>query len=115
VDLLSRPSSSLSSTFAVLAVWALGSLMFGSRAGFYSGLVMATCVGPFLFTRIVIPDILLTALICWAIYFFIRGMASPRPRSPAYLGFYAACALAFLTKALFGLFFQHPLAFTFFS
>jgi len=66
---------------------------------------MATCVGPFLFTRIVIPDILLTALICWAIYFFIRGMASPRPRSPAYFGFYACCGLAFLTKSLIGMVF----------
>jgi len=104
-EFAARLPIALSTTLSVLAAWALGSLMFGSRAGFYSGLVMATCVGPFLFTRIVIPDILLTALICWAIYFFIRGMASPRPRSPAYFGFYACCGLAFLTKSLIGMVF----------
>ncbi|HKF59165.1 MAG TPA: glycosyltransferase family 39 protein, partial [Blastocatellia bacterium] len=104
-EFAARLPIALSTTLSVLAVWALGSLMFGSRAGFYSGLVMATCVGPFLFTRIVIPDILLTALICWAIYFFIRGMASPHPRSPAYFGFYACCGLAFLTKSLIGMVF----------
>jgi 4-amino-4-deoxy-L-arabinose transferase-like glycosyltransferase len=104
-EFAARLPIALSTTTAVLAAWALGSLMFGSRAGFYAGLVMATCVGPFLFTRIVIPDILLTALIGWAIYFFLRGMASPMPRSPAYLGFYAACGLAFLTKSLIGIVF----------
>jgi 4-amino-4-deoxy-L-arabinose transferase-like glycosyltransferase len=104
-EFAARLPIALSSTLAVMAAWALGSLMFGSRAGFYSGLVMATCVGPFLFTRIVIPDILLTALISWAIYFFVLGtrIAPRRPR--AYLGFYAACGLAFLTKSMIGLVF----------
>jgi 4-amino-4-deoxy-L-arabinose transferase-like glycosyltransferase len=104
-EFAARLPIALSTTAAVLAAWALGSLMFGPRAGFYAGLVMATCVGPFLFTRIVIPDILLTALVAWAIYFFLRGMANPAPRSPSYFGFYAACALAFLTKSLIGIVF----------
>jgi 4-amino-4-deoxy-L-arabinose transferase-like glycosyltransferase len=112
-EFAARLPIALSTTLSVLAVWALGSLMFGSRAGFYSGLVMATCVGPFLFTRIVIPDILLTALICWAIYFFIRGMASPRPRSRAYFGFYACCGLAFLTKSLIGMVFPASIVFVY--
>jgi len=104
-EFAARLPIALSAVLAVLAACAIGSLMFGPRAGFYTGLVMTTCVGPFLFTRIVIPDILLTALISWAIYFFLRGMESSRPRSPAYLGFYAACALAFLTKSMIGIVF----------
>jgi 4-amino-4-deoxy-L-arabinose transferase-like glycosyltransferase len=110
-EFAARLPIALSTTLAVLGAWALGSLMFGSRAGFYSGLVMATCVGPFLFTRIVIPDILLTALICWAVYFFVRGMESPRPRSLAYFGFYAACGLALLTKSLIGMVFPASIVF----
>ena len=38
---------------AAFARWA-----FGKRAALYSGLVMATCVGLFLFTRIQIPDVM---------------------------------------------------------
>ena len=38
---------------AAFGIWA-----FGKRAGFYAGLVMATCTGLFLFTRILIPDAL---------------------------------------------------------
>src|SRR5712692_9716721 len=37
---------------AAFGIWA-----FGRRAGFYAGLCMATCVGLFLFTRILIPEI----------------------------------------------------------
>src|SRR6516225_11905974 len=40
---------------AAMGIWA-----FGKRAGFYAGLIMATCVGLFLFTRILIPDVILT-------------------------------------------------------
>jgi 4-amino-4-deoxy-L-arabinose transferase-like glycosyltransferase len=40
---------------AAFGVWA-----FGKRAGFYAGLCIATCVGLFLFTRVLIPDVMLT-------------------------------------------------------
>src|SRR5580765_6872118 len=36
---------------AAFGVWA-----FGKRAGFYAGLCVSTCIGLFLFTRILIPD-----------------------------------------------------------
>ncbi len=38
-------------TTAAFGLWA-----FGKRAGFYAGLCMSTCIGLFLFTRILIPD-----------------------------------------------------------
>ena len=40
---------------AAFGIWA-----FGKRAGFYAGLCIATCIGLFLFTRILIPDVMLT-------------------------------------------------------
>ena len=92
----------LSALLAILAVWALASRMFGDREGFYSGVVFATCVGPFLFTRILIPDLLITALLCWSIYFLVRGLDSPERRPASYLGIFAASALAFLTKSMIG-------------
>src|SRR5215510_8034111 len=33
-----------------------GRWAFGPESGFYSGLVLSTCIGLFLFTRILIPD-----------------------------------------------------------
>src|SRR6516164_4121316 len=43
---------------AAFGIWA-----FGKRAGFYAGLCMATCVGLWLFTRVLIPDVVLTLTI----------------------------------------------------
>src|ERR1700678_3114067 len=47
---------------AAFGVWA-----FGRRAGFYAGLCISTCVGLFLFTRILIPDVMLTGTIALSI------------------------------------------------
>ena len=46
---------------AAFATWA-----FGRRAGLYAGLCMATCLGLFLFTRSLIPDVMLTLTIALA-------------------------------------------------
>src|SRR2546426_1561603 len=54
---------------AAFGIWA-----FGRRAGFYAGLCMATCVGLFLFTRILIPDVLLTFTIALAMWAFLRAL-----------------------------------------
>lgn len=45
---------------------------FGDDAGLYSGLVLATCAGLFLFTRILIPDAIVTLTITGAIWAWLR-------------------------------------------
>ena len=45
---------------------------FDDNAGLYSGLVVATAVGPFLFTRILIPDAILTLTITGAIWAWLH-------------------------------------------
>ena len=62
---------------AAFGVWA-----FGKRAGFYAGLCMSTCIGLFLFTRILIPDVMLTATIALSMWAFLRVLddEEPRPR-----------------------------------
>jgi 4-amino-4-deoxy-L-arabinose transferase-like glycosyltransferase len=59
-----------------------GRWAFGERAGFYAGMVIATCIGLFLFTRIQIPDALLTLAICIAFWSFQRAIEpdEPHPR-----------------------------------
>src|SRR5262249_16585885 len=56
---------------AVLLCWLvvrLGEWAFGKQAAMYAGLCVATCVGLFLFTRILIPDCTLTLAITAALF-----------------------------------------------
>src|SRR5437879_7180833 len=55
--------------FTVILCWItarFGAWAFGNAAGLYSGLVIGTCIGLFLFTRILIPDAELTLVIALA-------------------------------------------------
>jgi 4-amino-4-deoxy-L-arabinose transferase-like glycosyltransferase len=61
---------------AVLLAWVTyryGRWAFEERAGYYAGVVVATCVGLFLFTRIQIPDVMLTLTVCLAFWAFQRA------------------------------------------
>jgi len=53
---------------------AFGTWAFGRSAGLYAGLSIATCIGLFLFTRILIPDVMLTFTIALALWAFLRAM-----------------------------------------
>src|SRR5260370_21019902 len=67
---------------ALLLVWVAyryTRLSFQERAGYYAGVVVATCVGLFLFTRIQIPDVMLTLTVCLAFWAFQRA---PDPEEP---------------------------------
>jgi 4-amino-4-deoxy-L-arabinose transferase-like glycosyltransferase len=112
-EFAARLPIAFSALLAVLAVWALGTRMFGGRAGFYSGLVFSTSIGPFLFTRILIPDMLIAGLVTWALFFFVSGLESQRTKPRQYLGFYAACGLAFLAKSMIGVVFPCSIVFLF--
>src|SRR5438067_1467577 len=70
---------------AVLRCWItaqFGAWAFGQRAGQYAGLCLATCVGLFLFTRVLIPDVMLTLTITLALWCLLRALdpAETRPR-----------------------------------
>lgn len=62
---------------ALLLCWVVaryGRWAFGDRSGFLAGLMLATCVGLFLFTRILIPDVLLTLCVCVAFWSLQRAL-----------------------------------------
>jgi hypothetical protein len=65
---------------------AFGTWAYGRRAGFYAGLCISTCIGLFLFTRILIPDVMLTATIALSMWAFLRALdeSEPNPRLWAY-------------------------------
>jgi 4-amino-4-deoxy-L-arabinose transferase-like glycosyltransferase len=88
---------------------AFGTWAFGRRAGFYAGLCMATCIGLFLFTRVLIPDVMLTFTVALAMWAFLRVLENdePHPRFWAFM-LAASLGLGLLLKSLIGVLF--PLA-----
>ena len=54
---------------------------FGDDAGLYAGLTLATCTGLFLFTRILIPDAIVTLTITGAIWAWLR-LLEPEEQNP---------------------------------
>jgi 4-amino-4-deoxy-L-arabinose transferase-like glycosyltransferase len=83
---------------------AFGTWAFGRRAGLYAGLCMATCVGLFLFTRILIPDVMLTFTIALAMWAFLRALDQDEPH-PRFWAFVLAASLGtgLLLKSLVAL------------
>ncbi|MGA2200885.1 MAG: glycosyltransferase family 39 protein [Terriglobales bacterium] len=97
---------------AIALCWltvAFGAWAFGKRAGFYAGLCMATCIGLFLFTRVLIPDVMLTFTVALAMWAFLRALDEEEPH-PRFWAFVLAAnlGLGLLLKSLIGVLF--PLA-----
>jgi 4-amino-4-deoxy-L-arabinose transferase-like glycosyltransferase len=89
----------------LLATYVLGTQAYGERAGFYAGVVMATSLGPYLFTRFLIPDVLVGLWLALSFYFFLKSLDEDPPRRWTCWGLAAACGLNVLTKGLIGLVF----------
>jgi len=94
---------------AIALAWittAFGTWAFGTRAGFFAGLCISTCFGLFLFTRILIPDVMLTASIALSLWAFLRSIdeTEARPRRWA-LVMAASLGISLLFKSLVGLVF----------
>lgn len=103
----------------VLSVMLLGLLAlcwgrraFGDRTGIYAGLFVYTCAGVYLFTRVLIPDVLLSLLIAAALYLFLTALEPEAADWRWYAG-YALMALGVLTKGLIALVFPCGAAFFF--
>jgi len=86
---------------AAFGIWA-----YGKRAGFYAGLCMATCVGLWLFTRVLIPDVMLTFTVALAMWALARVLDDDEanPRTWAYV-LAASLGTGLLLKSLIGVVF----------
>lgn len=98
----------------LLVVYRLGRRVFsrhgqGEEAGFYSALVLATGFGPFIYTRFLIPDMLVGLWLALGFDFFLTSLEqSERGEKPSVWicwGLAATMALNILTKGLIGLVF----------
>jgi 4-amino-4-deoxy-L-arabinose transferase-like glycosyltransferase len=89
----------------LLATYAIGKRNLGGRAGFWAAVVLAVSVGPYLFTRILIPDMLIPLWLTLGFYFFLRTLEEQPPSLASCWGLAVAVALDVLTKGLIGIVF----------
>ena len=73
-DWSARLPIALSAIALAWLVFRFGSWAFSAKAGFYAGLVVSTCVGLFLFTRVIIPDVIVTLAMTLALWSFLRAL-----------------------------------------
>jgi 4-amino-4-deoxy-L-arabinose transferase-like glycosyltransferase len=89
----------------LLATYRLGQRAYGELGGFFAALVLATSLGPYLFTRFLIPDLLVGLWLALTFDFFLRTLNETPPTRASCWGLAIACALNILTKGLIGLVF----------
>lgn len=105
-DWAARIPGVLSAIALSLVTCAFGIWAFGKRAGFYAGLCISTCVGLFLFTRILIPDVMLVLTIAVAMWSFLRVLDPEEVHPRAWAAVLAASiGTGFLLKSLVALVF----------
>ena len=78
--------------------WLWASRAWGARAGLYAGLGVLTSIGPFLFTRFIIPEAILSLFLLIALYGLLTGLEWNRPA--LIYAMWATLALALMTKGL---------------
>ncbi len=78
-----------------------GRRAFGERAAIYAGLFVATAAGSYLFTRILIPEAILSFFIAASFYCFATALQDGD--AWRWYGGYACLALAVMTKGLLAL------------
>jgi 4-amino-4-deoxy-L-arabinose transferase-like glycosyltransferase len=84
-----------------------------AEAGFWAAVVFLTSFGPYLFTRILIPDVAVGLWIAVTLYFFFSGWQQSHPSLLSCWAVAATVALNVLTKGLIGLVFPGAIIFVF--
>jgi 4-amino-4-deoxy-L-arabinose transferase-like glycosyltransferase len=89
----------------LLATYKLGQYAYGEEGGLYAAVALATSIGPYIFTRFLIPDVLVGLWLAIGYLFFLRSFEEDPPSRLTCWGFAVTCALNVLTKGLIGLVF----------
>jgi 4-amino-4-deoxy-L-arabinose transferase-like glycosyltransferase len=94
----------------ILSTYGLGRWALGSEGGFDSGLVLASALGPYLFTRFLIPDVAVGLWLTLTFWLFLVSLEQPKVEQAQAArwtcwGLAVVCALNVLTKGLIGLVF----------
>ncbi|MEM4405390.1 MAG: glycosyltransferase family 39 protein [Nitrososphaerota archaeon] len=111
-EFATRLPLALASLFLALVVFYFGRWIGGERAGLYSALGVVTGLGFYLFTRILIPEVILTLWITCAMFAFLKAYHE-ESSARLYYVFYFFMALAVLTKGLIGIVFPSGILFAY--
>jgi 4-amino-4-deoxy-L-arabinose transferase-like glycosyltransferase len=87
------------------AAYQFGRWAYSEKAGLYAAATLGSCVGMYLFTRVMIPEALLTLWFTLAHYCFLRGFFGVGKEKRWYYGMYAAVGIALVTKGMIGIVF----------
>ncbi len=103
-EVTARLPAAVAALAGLLLVYALGTELFGRRAGLFSALVLATSNLFFWYARQGHPDQFLTTFVTLACLAFWRGLAAPSGRAAGWFALaYLAMGLGVLSKGLLGL------------
>ena len=100
-EFATRLPTALAMLAMVLLAMAWARRAFGERASLYAGMMVTTCAGYYLFTRILIPEAILSAWIAGSFYCFLTALDDDA--AWRWYGGYACLALSVLTKGLLAL------------
>ncbi len=105
-DWAARLPLAIATLALILVVNASGPRFFNSHmAGFYAGLILLTSFGIFIYTRIILPDVIVCLWLSLSILLFWISLGQEQPSRATAWGFAAACALNVLSKGLIGIVF----------
>ena len=65
----------------VLATYKLGRYAYGKPGDMYAGVALVTSLGLFIFTRFLIPEVLVALWLTLGYYFFLQSLEQERPRA----------------------------------
>ena len=108
-----RLSLHLSILLLGIFAYQFGRRFLTAKAGFWAGIALLSSCGPYEFTRILIPDMIVGLWIGLSLFFFLDGWRTGRPSVWSCWGFAAAIALNVLTKGLIGIVFPCVIVFVF--
>ena len=94
---------SLFALASLLAVFWLGREIAGEQAGFFSGLVLGTAIGPYIYTRFEIPDIMVGFWLILTVHLFWRVLEQEHPSPWLCWSLALVTAANVLTKGLIGI------------
>jgi 4-amino-4-deoxy-L-arabinose transferase-like glycosyltransferase len=84
-----------------IGTWAFASESARNNAGIFAGIVLSTCVGLFLFTRVLLPDVVLTLTTTLAMWSLLRALDEEEPSSQLWSALLAVgLGLGFMLKGL---------------
>jgi 4-amino-4-deoxy-L-arabinose transferase-like glycosyltransferase len=97
----------------LLASYALGRQLGGDSAGLFAALILGTAVGPYLYTRFLIPDIVVGLWLTITVHLLWRSLHEEEPSLLLCAGIGVVTGLDVLTKGLIGLVFPVGIIFVY--